>query len=268
MRVTILSGDVDECVPYLGTMRWVDGVIKNTDGIGTREPWPPEIGDGWTSWNTNQNVAGYFSTWNANDSDHTFTFATVKGTGNMVPEVKPRSALGLFYRFLKDLPMDAVEETSLIIIKQPTLDEAQLLTVVAEGGATPYSYQWFRDDIVVEGEYGASLSLADAMAGEEAEYHCHIVSTLGTTVWTEGVNAGSAAGSDAEAADELVRAHVAAFGATYVAGDVFFACVAFVVVHVQVHVQVHVRGGSLLPEPEGFLGSYTGSPSDGLLNNV
>ena len=205
MRVTIFSGDVDACVPYLGTMRWVDDVVQNTDGIGEREPWP-EVGNSWTNWNVDQNVAGYFSTWDVTGSDHTFTFATVKGAGHMVPEVKPKSAGSLFYRFLHDLPMDFTETQAVSIARngQPTLDPARnALSVAVEGGTAPYSYEWFRNDVLLEGSYGATLTLTETMAAKEAEYHCHIIGALGSTVWSAGVNAGgdsddspAAAGSD------------------------------------------------------------------------
>jgi len=147
-------------VPYLGTMRWVDDVVENTNGIGDREPWP-EIGVGWTNWNVDANVAGYFSTWDVTGSNHTFTFATVKGAGHMVPEVKPKSAASLFYRFLNNLPMDHAEMSPLAIKQQPIFSAGEnLLTVVAIGGATPYSYEWFRNDELVEGSYGPDLVLS------------------------------------------------------------------------------------------------------------
>jgi carboxypeptidase C (cathepsin A) len=224
MRVTIFSGDVDACVPYLGTMRWVDDVVKNTNGIGDREPWP-EIGPGWTNWNVDANVAGYFSTWSvtdAVDSDHTFTFATVKGAGHMVPEVKPKSALSLFYRFLNDLPMDHSEATPLTIEQQPALSAAdpaaRTLAVVASGGTAPYSYEWFRNDVLIEGTYGPELVLSEEQLSADAEYHCHVISALGSTLWTEGVHVAarppvgpSPAPAPAGVVDENVYEMVATF---------------------------------------------------------
>jgi hypothetical protein len=203
MRVTIFSGDVDACVPYLGTSRWVDDVVQNTNGIGEREPWP-EVGPGWSSWDVDANVAGYFSTWDVTGTDHTFTFATVKGAGHMVPEVKPKSAGSLFYRFLHDLPMDYAEKQPVAIggNGRPTFDAARnALRVAVEGGTAPYSFEWYRNDVLVEGSWGPTLALTDAMAADEtAEYHCHVVSALGSTAWTEGVRTGDSgaggAGSD------------------------------------------------------------------------
>ena len=94
MRITIFSGDADACVPYLGTMRWVADVAHNSDSAA----WPV-VGDAWVSWTVDDNVAGYFTAYDVNSlGNHNFTFATVKGAGHMVPEVKPKSALSLFYR--------------------------------------------------------------------------------------------------------------------------------------------------------------------------
>ena len=73
----------------------------------------------------------------------------------MVPEVKPKSAASLFYRFLNNLSMDYAEAEPLTIEQQPALSAAdpaaRTLTVVAAGGTTPYSYEWFRNDVLVEG---------------------------------------------------------------------------------------------------------------------
>merc|ERR1712070_675188 len=126
------------------------------------------------------------------DSDHTFTFATVKGAGHMVPEVKPKSALSLFYRFLNDLPMDHSEATPLTIEQQPALSAAdpaaRTLAVVASGGTAPYSYEWFRNDILVAGTFGPELVLSDEQLSTDAEYHCHVIGALGSTRWIEGVH--------------------------------------------------------------------------------
>jgi carboxypeptidase C (cathepsin A) len=194
MRVTIFSGDVDACVPYLGTMRWVDDVVKNTNGIGESEPWP-EVGAGWTNWNVDANVAGYFSTWDVTGTDHTFTFATVKGAGHMVPEVKPKSAASLFYRFLNDLPMDSTEATALAFSRQPLLESDGSIRVKVSGGTAPYSYEWFRNDILVEGTYGPELALSDEQLAADAEYHCHVIGALGSTLWSDGVQVAAQPGT-------------------------------------------------------------------------
>ena len=61
MRVLIFSGDVDACVPYLGTMRWVADVAENKEG-----PAWPVVGDSWRSWLVDENVAGYFTAYAVN----------------------------------------------------------------------------------------------------------------------------------------------------------------------------------------------------------
>ena len=68
----------------------------------------PVVGNSWQSWLVDENVAGYFTAYAVN-AGHNFTFATVKGAGHMVPEVQPKSALSLFYRFMAGLPMDYTE---------------------------------------------------------------------------------------------------------------------------------------------------------------
>ena len=237
MRVTIFSGDVDACVPYLGTMRWVDDVVKNTNGVGEREPWP-EIGPGWTNWNVDANVAGYFSTWNVTGSDHTFTFATVKGAGHMVPEVKPKSALSLFYRFLHDLPMDHAEASPLDIEQQPVLSAADLavktLSIVVTGGTSPYSYEWFRNDILVDGSNGPDLVLTEEQLSTGAEYHCHVISALGSTLWSEGVRVAARPAAEpfpapAGVVDEQVYETVATFAFVGgLSGGLFIAVLAWI----------------------------------------
>lgn len=89
MRVTIFSGDVDACVPYLGSMRWVADVAANNadtraggSGYAGGDPWPI-IGYPWTSWTVDENVAGYFTAYDASSvGPFNFTFATVKGAGH------------------------------------------------------------------------------------------------------------------------------------------------------------------------------------------
>ena len=219
MRVTIFSGDVDACVPYLGTMRWVDDVVQNKDGVGDRSPWP-EIGAGWSAWNADSNVAGYFSSWNVTGSDHTFTFATVKDAGHMVPETQPRAAASLFYRFIHDLPMDHQEATALTITSQPAADstgDALTLSVTAEGGTAPYSYEWFLDDELVEGSFGETMSVSGPP--RSGTYRVRVASALGSSVWSDGVEDSRA--QSIVPGDVRVLAAVAA--AAFVAGGVVFA---------------------------------------------
>jgi len=96
-RVAIYSGDVDGCVPYVGTEEW-------TSGLGF------PLVEEWRAWSagTNQNAsavvnAGYVTTYEAKPN-HNFTFITVKGAGHMVPEFKPVAAYALLERFFANKP--------------------------------------------------------------------------------------------------------------------------------------------------------------------
>jgi len=96
-RLVIYSGDVDGCVPYVGTEEWTSGL-----GFPVVEEWR-----GWMS-GTNQNAsaminAGYVTTYAAKPN-HNFTFVTIKGAGHMVPEFKPVAALQFLQRFFKNEP--------------------------------------------------------------------------------------------------------------------------------------------------------------------
>eukprot|EP00039_Didymoeca_costata_P028038 m.19801 g.19801 ORF g.19801 m.19801 type:complete len:487 (-) comp6676_c0_seq2:269-1729(-) len=96
-RLVIYSGDVDGCVPFVGTEEW-------TKGLGFKKL------EEWRAWQagTNQNAsvrinAGYVTTYEAKPN-HNFTFLTVKGAGHMVPEFKPVAALQFLERFFKNEP--------------------------------------------------------------------------------------------------------------------------------------------------------------------
>ena len=88
-RVLIYSGDVDGCVPYWGTERFVASI----GGDPTKA---------WHAWRSNSAedkgsvVAGYATGYAQ------FDFVTVKGAGHMVPTFKPRFALTMFENFLAD----------------------------------------------------------------------------------------------------------------------------------------------------------------------
>jgi serine carboxypeptidase-like clade 1 len=80
--VLIYSGDVDACVPYVGSERW-------TANLGYAET------DAWQPWTINDQVAGYVTYY-----EKQFTFLTVKGAGHMVPEYQPEAALNMIQRYL------------------------------------------------------------------------------------------------------------------------------------------------------------------------
>merc|ERR1711907_262119 len=64
------------------------------------------------------------------------------------------------------------------------------LSVVVKGGTSPFSFEWFRNDVLIEGALSSTLTLTETMAAEEAEYHCHIIGALGSTTWSEGIRVG------------------------------------------------------------------------------
>ena len=96
LRILQYSGDADPCVPYIGTERWIASM-----GLPVRDawrPWPQDRAGGWQ-------VAGYTTVYSVPGKDHTFTFATVRDAGHMVPRYKSKEALHLITQFLKDEPL-------------------------------------------------------------------------------------------------------------------------------------------------------------------
>lgn len=87
MRVLVYSGDVDSCVPYLGTEACMDAL-----GLPVVEPWRAWIVDG--------QVAGYVKVLGGRAGGPSLTYATVKEAGHMVPTYKPDEALALFLSFI------------------------------------------------------------------------------------------------------------------------------------------------------------------------
>jgi hypothetical protein len=75
MRVLVYSGDVDSCVPYLGTEACMDAL-----GLPVVEPWRAWIVDG--------QVAGYVKVLGGRAGGPSLTYATVKEAGHMVPTYK------------------------------------------------------------------------------------------------------------------------------------------------------------------------------------
>jgi hypothetical protein len=74
-RVLIYSGDVDMCVPYVGTEEWTRDL-----GFPTVSAWRPWAA-GTTSTPNATTTAGYFTTYDASaaaDASHNFTFLTIK----------------------------------------------------------------------------------------------------------------------------------------------------------------------------------------------
>jgi len=87
LRVLIYSGDTDFAVPYTGTEFWTSNMGLTLSG------------QAWRQWIFNdtlgKQVAGYVT-----DYSEGLTYATVKGSGHMVPQFKPIPALVMFQKTL------------------------------------------------------------------------------------------------------------------------------------------------------------------------
>jgi len=86
LRALIYSGDHDLCVPHTGSEAWTSGL-----GFNVKTPWQPWYvkDEGY------KQVAGYYVEYESG-----LTYATVKGAGHMVPQMRPEEALELFKRFV------------------------------------------------------------------------------------------------------------------------------------------------------------------------
>jgi carboxypeptidase C (cathepsin A) len=84
IKILIYSGDTDAAVPYNGTQQWITNLKL-------------PIISGWASWKVDDdNIAGFRSIYKG------LTFVTVKGTGHMVPQWKPKETFHMISRFLDD----------------------------------------------------------------------------------------------------------------------------------------------------------------------
>ncbi|XP_064477224.1 lysosomal protective protein-like [Ornithodoros turicata] len=84
VRALIYNGDFDSVCDYLGDQWFVDSLGY-------------EATSGYNQWLVDGQVAGYHRTHKGN-----LTFLTVKGAGHMVPEDKPKEALQMITRFLRN----------------------------------------------------------------------------------------------------------------------------------------------------------------------
>ncbi len=90
-RILQYTGDADPCVPYVGTERWVGSL-----NLGTKDPWRP-----WLAASTDQ-IAGYVRTYAVPGASHTFSFATIRDAGHMVPRYKSKETLHMIKQFLNN----------------------------------------------------------------------------------------------------------------------------------------------------------------------
>jgi hypothetical protein len=90
MRVLVYSGDVDSCVPFVGTQSQVDLL-----------GFPVIPGKGWESWMVASQIAGFCRTYDVGPKG-ALAWCSVRGAGHMVPTFKPAQALALFECFVRD----------------------------------------------------------------------------------------------------------------------------------------------------------------------
>ena len=92
IRILVFSGDVDSCVPFIGTRGGVRDLGFQT--VGNYRKWMVNDQNGLAQ------IAGYTQSY-----EPSITFATVRGAGHMVASDKPREALELFSRFVRNEPL-------------------------------------------------------------------------------------------------------------------------------------------------------------------
>ena len=86
VRVLIYNGEADACVPWIDNEMWTRSL-----NFSVAAP--------WTAWESEGQVAGYLTQYTS-PSGSSFDFATVKGAGHMVPQVRPTQAFTLISTFL------------------------------------------------------------------------------------------------------------------------------------------------------------------------
>ena len=85
IRILIYSGDTDVVVPFNGNQAW----IKNLN-LEIEKPWRQ-----WRAFDDQENISGYVTQYKG------LTFCTIKGTGHMAPQWKPKESYYMFSKFLK-----------------------------------------------------------------------------------------------------------------------------------------------------------------------
>ena len=97
IRVLIYNGDADSCVPYVGNEEWVAGLAKM--GLASESK-------AWHPWYASAKniVSGYATSYNVADANLTqpsFAFVTIKLSGHEAPHYAPEPSYAMFSRFLK-----------------------------------------------------------------------------------------------------------------------------------------------------------------------
>ena len=92
IRILVFSGDVDSCVPFIGTRKRIAEL--GFEPLDTYRKWVVEDD------NKVEQIAGYTQSYKPS-----LTFATVRGAGHMVATDKSKEALELVSRFLQNKPL-------------------------------------------------------------------------------------------------------------------------------------------------------------------
>lgn len=90
LRMLVYNGDVDAVCNFLGDEWFVDDLNL-------------EIVNDYTQWKVDNQIAGFYKTHKG------LTYATIRGSGHMVPGDRPREALAMFHAFINstDVPSNA-----------------------------------------------------------------------------------------------------------------------------------------------------------------
>jgi len=80
-KISIISGDADSAVPFMGTQRWIECLDR------------PVVHD-WTNWWMDQDVAGSYKIYDG------ITFLTVKGCGHTIPTYCPEQGFLFFEQYI------------------------------------------------------------------------------------------------------------------------------------------------------------------------
>jgi carboxypeptidase C (cathepsin A) len=86
LRILIFSGDTDMAVPFNGNQLWIRDLKLEIE-----KPWRQ-----WRAYDDPDNVSGYVINYKG------LTFCTIKGTGHMAPQWKPKESFYMFSKFLND----------------------------------------------------------------------------------------------------------------------------------------------------------------------
>merc|ERR1719238_1825173 len=97
LRVLIYNGDTDPCLDSFSAQNWTTSL-----GFSETAEWRPWTIDG------KQYMGGYVTRY-----ENDFDFLTIRGSGHMVPEFKPKVALHFLKRWLANEEYDK-------FVKQPS----------------------------------------------------------------------------------------------------------------------------------------------------